>query len=69
MSIGFHWIPFESIGVGDLIKVDLTRSEVLPIGAHWSPLELKNRNEGFLESNGVGGVDGVGGVRTKIFIH
>ena len=43
-----------------------------PIGAHWSPLELTILNEGLVESIGVGGFDGVGGVggvRTKIFIH
>ena len=42
---------------------------MLPIGAHWSPLELKILNEGLVESIGVGGVDGVGGVRAKIFIN
>ena len=47
----------------------MTRSEVLPIGAHWSPLELKTLNEGSVESIGVGGLDGVVGVRTVIFIH
>ena len=40
---------------------------MLPIGAHWSSLELKIINEGFVESIGIGGVDGVGEVRTEIF--
>ena len=42
---------------------------MLPIGAHWTPLELKILNEGLVESIGVGEVDGVVGVRTEIFIH
>ena len=47
----------------------MIRSEVLPIGAHWSPLELKILNEGLVGSIGFGGVNGVGGVCTEIFIH
>ena len=56
----------ESIGVGDLLKVI---SEQIRGASHWSQLELKILNEGLVESIGVGGVDGVGGVRTEIFIH
>ena len=67
LTIGAHWSPLELEIVDD--EDNNLFMLLVTIGAHWSPLELKILNEGLVESIRVGGVDGVGGVRTEIFIH